>query len=54
MAFKMKGGNDPIGVNFGAALNMTDRQREKLPPELVDIIDKKEKAEAEPQQKEKE
>ena len=42
MAFKM---NNPMKKNFGSALNMTEAQRENLPPKLVDIIDKKEKAE---------
>ena len=38
MAFKMKAGNDPMKKNFGSALNITEKQKEKLNPGLLAAI----------------
>tara|TARA_R100001440_G_scaffold20139_2_gene33824 strand:+ start:1346 stop:1807 length:462 start_codon:yes stop_codon:yes gene_type:complete len=42
MAFKMKGGNDPMKKNFGSALNITEKQKEafKDNPRLLAAIKK--------------
>ena len=40
MAFKMKAGNDPMKKNFGSALNITEKQKEKLNPGLKAFLTK--------------